>query len=119
MRRVFSAAHGDYVLCCKFSDRDAGDQWQVGYLDYCTNFHNTGRVRDNVFVMQNPQRSYFKICYLITPDEGHQIVESGDPASVKCDAKTPKVNVGSGGSRRSEYRRVVDSYLSTGGNLYG
>jgi hypothetical protein len=80
MRRVYSAAHGDYVLCCKYSDRDPHDQWQIGFLDYCVNYHNTGKEKDNVFVMQNPQRSYFKCCFLLTPEEGEKILSFEDPS---------------------------------------
>lgn len=107
MRRVYNAAHGDYVLCCKYSDRDPGDQWQVGFLDYCVNFHNNGKERDNVFVMENKQRSYFKCCFLITPDEGDTIILNENPSVVDCDGISPLLVSGCSGGIMSEYNKIA------------
>lgn len=74
MRQTTNPNHGDYVLCCKYSDRRPEDQWQVGFLDCVFNVH--GR---KLFVMQSPERYYFKVCYWITSGEGDRIIKSGNP----------------------------------------
>lgn len=72
MRRTYEGKSGDYVLCCKYADRDPQDGWQVGFLD---------RVEDGLFYLRKPLRRYFKVCYFITPNEGRRIVETSNPRS--------------------------------------
>jgi hypothetical protein len=77
MKRVVSIDEvkaGDYVLCTKYPDRDPRDQWQVGFIDTVEQVDN-----QLLFRLKDPQRSYFKCCWLITPDEGKRIVESKNP----------------------------------------
>ena len=77
MKRVLSIDNinaGDYVLCTKYSDRDPRDQWQVGFLDSVEQVGET-----LLFKMKDPQRSYFKCCWLITSTEGKEIVKLKNP----------------------------------------
>ena len=87
MRRVYNAKHGDYVLCCKYSDRDPNDHWQVGFLDRVENYDDVVDEKRNVFIMQNKSRSYFKVCYFITPGEGKAIVEAENPQVAKVNGR--------------------------------
>lgn len=80
MKRVFSIDEvkaGDYVLCTKYSDRDPQDQWQVGFIE---SVEQDGK--QLLFMLKDPQRSYFKCCWLIAPNEGREIIESKNPRLV-------------------------------------
>lgn len=79
MRRVKHVMPGDYVLCCKYTDRDKHDHWQVGFIDRMTNFG----YHKNVFILRGKTMAYFKCCFLITPFEGEKIIKTGDPRSVR------------------------------------
>lgn len=85
IRELNEVTKGDYVLCTKYSDRDPCDQWQVGFLDYAEICH--GKI---LFHLENPQRSYYKCCWLITPSEGDKIVQLETPKAARSNGQPKK-----------------------------